>query len=389
MSGSIDKARGGASNALGNHVRNARSLKAIEAEAGRRTCRAAAAPSRVTTIRQFLTRTVASLCVVVLVALGMGASIVRAQVLVVLSDDSPIYRDVGAELTTRLASLRDGHLPVDVTTASAVLASDARYRTPYELIVTVGAGAAQAMLEQAKSTGTPRPTLCLLVSRQTFERLANAVERDTSRYVSAVFVEQPIARQLDLIRLALPGKTRIGAVFGPTSVAYAREMQDRARERGLELNRIDIADSGEMYPALQKILAGSDLLIALPDPVAVNASTVYNLLMTSYRAQIGVVGFSRATVDAGALLAVYSSARQQGRQAAEIAVRLLTGKGSLPAPQYPRYFTVAVNFFAARALGLSMEPESALAEALAEGGRESRGQRSEPDGVHASSWNRQ
>jgi putative tryptophan/tyrosine transport system substrate-binding protein len=341
-------------------------------------------PSLVTMIRQFFRRTVASLCVVVVAVLAMGGSMAPAQVLVVLSDESPVYHDVAAELTTRLAPLRDGHLRVDVATAGAAAALDARDRMAYELIVTVGIGAAQAMLEQAKSTATLPPTLCLLLPRQAFERLAGA-ERNAGRSVSAVFVEQPIGRQLDLIRLALPDKTRIGTVFGPTSVAYAKEMNDRAHERGLELNRIDITDSGDIYPALQKILAGSDLLIALPDAVAVNASTVHGLLVTSYRAQIAVVGFSRATVDAGALLAVYSTARQQGRQAAEIAIRLLSGKGSLPAPEYPRYFTVAVNFFAARALGLSLETESALALALAERGRgEDRVEPSGPDGERAS-----
>jgi hypothetical protein len=37
----------------------------------------------------------------------------------------------------------------------------------------------------------------------------------------------------------------------------------------------------------------------------------------------------------------------------------------LPRAQYPRYFTVGVNFFAARALGLAVENETTLAAKLA------------------------
>jgi hypothetical protein len=50
---------------------------------------------------------------------------------------------------------------------------------------------------------------------------------------------------------------------------------------------------------------------------------------------------------------------------------------------------VAVTFFAARALGLSLETESALAQALAERGREDRVEPSGPDGERASPRKRQ
>ena len=296
---------------------------------------------------------------------AIASPVAAAQVLVVVSDEADVYREVADELKGRLAPLREGRLAVDVV--NAVHAVDARAARRYELVMTVGAPAAQTVV--GKKSSDDAPVLCLLLSRQTFEALASGGGTSDMRRVSAVYVEQPIARQLDLIQLALPSKTRVGTLLGPASATLANELQDRARERGFIVNRIDVADTSNVYNALQKVLPGSDVLLALPDPVAVNASTAYGVLVTSYRSQVPVVGFSRALSDAGALLAVYSTPQQQARQGAEIASRVLTGDAVLPAPQYPRYFTVAVNFFAARALGLAMENESTLAEQLAARGR--------------------
>jgi len=120
-----------------------------------------------------------------------------------------------------------------------------------------------------------------------------------------------------------------------------------------------------VYGALQSLLPESDVLLAIPDPVAVNASTIYGLLLTSYRAQVPVVGFSEGLVKAGALLGLFSTASQQGKQGAEIATRILAGDGGLPAPQYPKYFTVRANYSVARSLGLRLEEEAALAATLA------------------------
>jgi ABC-type uncharacterized transport system substrate-binding protein len=339
-----------------SRVTSARQRSATNAVERARYC-----PHR--SLDSFLWRARALLCAVVL---ALAAPMAAAQVLVVLSDEADVYREIANDLKRSLAPLREGRLTLDVVSAAS--AANVRAGHRYELIVTVGVPAAQAVVGTT-SPGDAPPVLCLLVSRHAFEALQSRGGTADTQRISAVYVEQPIARQLDLIQLALPGTTRIGTLFGPTSAALAHDLQERARERGFTVNRIDVADAGDVYNALQKVLPGSDVLLALPDPVAVNASTAYGVLVTSYRSQVPVVGFSRALSDAGALLAVYSTAQQQGRQGAEIAARVLTGDAALPPPQYPRYFTVAVNFFAARALGLAMENESTLAEQLAARGR--------------------
>ena len=296
-------------------------------------------------------------------ALALAASTASAQVLVVLSDTSTIYREAADELQARLAPLRGGHLSVDRATVSELSASPERTFEGYELIVTVGLVAAQRMLA-ADGHEAARATLSLLVPRRAFEDLVKPDAGSARRQVSAIYLDQPISRQLDLIALAMRAGTRVGVLFGPTSVGLANELREAARVRGLTVKRADVAQAGDLYPALQKVLRESDVLLALADPVALNASTIRGILVTSYREGVPVMGFSQALVDAGAVLAVYSTARQQGREGAEIAARVLRGE-RLPPPGYPLYFTVGVNFNAARGLGVAIDNEATLAAELA------------------------
>jgi putative ABC transport system substrate-binding protein len=295
-----------------------------------------------------------------LLALAGGAS---AQVLVVLSDESAGYQEVAREFRDRLAAVSGG-IRVDVT--QRLGANDASIAAgSYALVVTVGLAAAQSVVQRQNTSSAPVPTLCLLIPRQSFERLAASRTAPRDRRLSALFIDQPLSRQLDLLRAVLPDKHRVGVIYGPTSRELADELRDKAHARRLTVEDAEVAEGSGVYGALQKILPESDVLLALPDPVAVNASTVYGLLLTSYRAQVPVAGFSESWVKAGALVSLFSTARQQGRQGAEIASRALVGETALPSPQYPKYFTVRVNGTVARSLGLHIEDEATIADALA------------------------
>jgi ABC-type uncharacterized transport system substrate-binding protein len=287
-----------------------------------------------------------------------------AQVLLVLSDESAGYQAVAEEVRSGLKQSRDGKLRVDAAVASRMASSDTASLDSYELVVTIGLAAAQQTLSREKDLPTPPRTLCLLIPRQSFERLLPSAGRARDSRVSAVFIDQPLSRQMDLLRVALPEKKRVGVILGPSSLDLESELARQAREHTLALTVARITERAGLYAALQNVLPASDLLLMLPDPLVSNADTVYGLLLTTYREQMPVIGFSEGLLNAGALLSLYSTAHQQGRQGAEIAREMLARAGSLPEPQYPKYFTVRINVSVARSLGLHLPAEEALAAAL-------------------------
>ena len=253
---------------------------------------------------------------------------------------------------------------------TAVAALDAQGREPSlsgllagdaQLLVTVGANAARAALN---SPDVRVPILCVLLPRSTFESLQGAARPAPSgRRVSAIYLDQPLSRQVELIRQALPGSNRIGVVVGPESARDAERLQSLAEGRSLSLLAERASRDTELYPALQRALGSADVLLALPDPYIINAETAQNLLITSFRLRVPVIGFSAAYVRAGALAAVFSSPVQIGAEAGDMARQVARGQG-LPAPKYPRHFSVAVNRQVARSLDLAVEDETVLRERL-------------------------
>lgn len=283
-----------------------------------------------------------------------GALANHQKILIVTSDDSRSTQEAIRAITD---GLMHGQQEAPKLTVLGAEALQGATQAAAEVIVTLGVKAAQAVAAVDQDT----PVLAVLIPRSAFERIVPRSGRG-NRPFSAVFIDQPLSRQIDLLRLALPGRNRIGVLIGPGSAEQLRPLQALARQRNLHLafERVDAEDA--LFPALQRVLAASDALLALPDPAVFNAQTLQNILLAAYRNGTPLIAFSPAYVRAGALLAVYSSPTQLGQQAAEI---LRRGR-QLPPPQHPKYFSIGVNPHVARSLGLLLEDGAALENMLKE-----------------------
>jgi ABC-type uncharacterized transport system substrate-binding protein len=183
-----------------------------------------------------------------------------------------------------------------------------------------------------------------------------------SKLFSAVFFDQPWARQFSLIRHAVPGR-RVGILLGKDSADLSASLMAGARDAQMVANIEIVADEADLLPALKRLLPNTDALLAVPDAAIYNRSNIATILLTSYRAKVPLFGFSPAYVKAGALAAVYSQPGQIAQQVAEIIQSLRAG-GSLPPPQSPRYFSVTVNPQVRLSLELDMDDEAQLLQKL-------------------------
>lgn len=226
------------------------------------------------------------------------------------------------------------------------------------MTVTVGLQAAQQSLALPDLRG---PVLSVLLPRASFEDLATTPRN--GRKHTAVFIDQPPSRQLELVRSVLPSARTVGLIVGPATLQDEPIYRNLARNRGLSVLVERANRETELYPVLQSVLRSSDVLLALPDSAIVNVSTAQNLLLTSFRFRVPVIGYSASYVRAGALAAVYSTPRQIGLEAGQIARQFLRN-GTLPQAKYPRYFSVTVNRQMAASLNLTVPEEGAIVQRL-------------------------
>lgn len=292
-----------------------------------------------------------------LVMAGGMAAPPRGEIVVVLSRDSAPHREVVAAMRAELERQNRADLPVRVLTLDEIPSEyDQLLKRKPMLIVTVGTQAAQVLAVRQP----PVPLMHTLIPRQTW----GALPRRTAWRDSAIYLDQPMVRQLQLIKLALPGRVRIGTVTGPSTVKAGDELRVAARRFGLDVQVESVDQPAALLPALNQMADDIQVLVSIPDPMVFAPNTIHHILLTTYRYRVPVLGLSRAYVDAGALLAVYSTPEDIGRQLGEVLGKIKDGQVPLPAPQHPKYYAVSVNPRVAASLGIRLETESVLLQKL-------------------------
>lgn len=196
------------------------------------------------------------------------------------------------------------------------------------------------------------PVLAALIPRSGFERVMR--EARAPYPVTVLYLDQPFGRQLDLLRIALPGAKQVGVLWGGESVLQQPVLQSALQARGMQELSGPVVIGGVPSASLNAALENADVLLAVADPQVYSSGTVANILLATYRARVPMLAFSPAYVRAGALLSLHSTPTQIGVQAGSIARSLLQGS-SLPSALYPVDFTVTVNEHVARSLGLTLD----------------------------------
>jgi ABC-type uncharacterized transport system substrate-binding protein len=267
----------------------------------------------------------------------------------VLSDNTPPYREFSGTLKD---GLQDS--PWKVSSIGNVDSIDPA--NPPQLIVTVGIEAFRQTLARSGNT----PIMATLIGRQIYEKSLSEASRNRPRS-SVIYIEQPLHRQAAFLRQLLPGKTQIGLLHSSEGRSQVAPLRQALSATGLNLDTEESESDETLLPAANALLARTQLLLAIPDAKIYKRDNIKTILLTSYRHQKPLIAFSSTFVTAGALAAIYSTPAQIARQAAEMIK--LHGL-SLPAADYPAYFSVGINRSVADALNIQLADESDIKRAM-------------------------
>ncbi len=182
------------------------------------------------------------------------------------------------------------------------------------------------------------------------------------RAIGAIYLDQPLDRQLNFIQALLPRHSIVGMLYSPDMPISLPRLP-----RGMSLNVKSVRSTETLFAVLENILNSSDVLLAIPDSQIYSSSNVRNILLTSYRYKVPLIGISQSYVNAGALGAIFSTPEQLADQAAEMIVSFSNG-GALPEPQYPASFSIALNQQVARSLGINLPSTQTILERMGKAG---------------------
>jgi len=223
-----------------------------------------------------------------------------------------------------------------------------------DLIITVGQSAAMAVVHQSK---IKTPVLLTLIPQSTYREIIKTGKPN----ISASFLDQPIERQLQLVSLALPNTHFLSTALPSKLAVNEPYIHQLIRNQGLT-PKLDIIDNAkDMYYLFNKVSGPSTVILTMPEPSIFNKHTIPSILANAYQRGSPVIGYSQAQVKAGAYIAVYSTPTQLAHQAADIAHLFIKNKfKSLTPPEFPRYFSVAVNNNIGRSLNFPFLDQKSL-----------------------------
>jgi hypothetical protein len=260
-------------------------------------------------------------------AIALLATLAQAETLYVsllLSDSTPPYQQFSVDLKKALAA---GQADVTVTERNGSRNGKA------DLTIAVGMKATEIAIAESSS-----PVLSVMVPKAGYEALLEKhASRKPLKTVSAIYLDQPWERQLNFIQAALPKHPIVGVLYSPNTLIVLPRLP-----QGMSINAKSVRSAETLFAALENILETSDVLLVIPDSEIYSSSNMRNILLTSYRHKVPLIGISQAYVNAGALCAIFSTPEQLAWQTASAIVSFAADR-QLPVSQYPASFSIGIN----------------------------------------------
>lgn len=216
----------------------------------------------------------------------------------------------------------------------------------FDLVVAAGMKATESALSDYEV-----PLLSMMITRANFEMLRERLFAQSAHRapMSAIYLDQSWDRQFNFIKAALPAHSVVGMLYSPEAHITLPRLP-----RGMSINAQSVRSSELLFSTLENILNNSEVLLVIPDSEIYSANNMRNILLTSYRYKIPMVGISQAYVNAGALCAIFSTPEQFGLQAAQ-ALSVYAKDRQLPDPQYSELYSIAVNQQVAHSMGIIID----------------------------------
>ena len=243
---------------------------------------------------------------------------VEANITVLMSSDSAPYQAMREGFQ---GYLRDNGVQADYevlqigkdNSEAGQLAGKIAQQDP-ALIYCLGSRACQAVQQMAGQ----RPVVAsMLLTPESITVAAQA---------TGVFLNYSPQTQLQWLKKLFPDIHRVGVIYNPAqNQALIDKATETARQLGMELVAAPVDTPKELPNALKNLLRNVDILWALPDRMVLAPQSAKEILLTSFRNRIPVIGASAPWVKSGALYALDWDYADIGAQNAAMALQLIKG----------------------------------------------------------------
>jgi ABC-type uncharacterized transport system, periplasmic component len=174
--------------------------------------------------------------------------------------------------------------------------------------------------------------------------------------MTGILLEVPLERQLSTMRTLLPHLKHVGTLYDPSkSAALIEEARRLLKPNGNDLVPVQVSSERDVPGALRALLPTIGALWLIPDSTVLTDESLRFILNAALEQHVPVIGFSREFARSGALLCLSVNYGDVGRQAGQLARKLLDGQLSLPMkPLHPDRIETSINLKTAKFLGIDI-----------------------------------
>lgn len=248
---------------------------------------------------------------------------------IITADDSSVTRRIADDLYKQLAPIFSGF--------RTELAQHRRM-----VLVAVGPVA----LRNVAARKCDCVVIAAYTSSQVWRTVTTSLQPSRVLSMTAIYAEPSPADQLRLIDLLYKRPVRVAAIVSSNTGFLKPTLQGIAE--------IQHYDPSEDINVVLNRIGKTEVLLAMPDRSVYNTENVRNILLSTYRHNQAVIGFSADMVMAGALATTYSNIEHINAQVADVAAEFVN-TGELAPPQFPRYFSTVINEGVARSLEVAVD----------------------------------
>lgn len=212
-------------------------------------------------------------------------------------------------------------------------------------------------LEYYLANQIDKPSLVIFVKRSTYFHLTKAYTHINlvngspifQNRMSVIYSDPDIFDQLSLVKKYYPSQSA-ALILSPLNEFLRQPLQQIALQLDIKLSILSVESDVDINRAINT-LPNSYALLALPDPIIYNRFTLKNIVISSYRSNRPIFGYSKNMVKAGAVASYYIDTRDLMLHVKELIPIL--NKMQTPYRGYSKYKKISVNDAVARSLNLN------------------------------------
>lgn len=189
------------------------------------------------------------------------------------------------------------------------------------LILTIGSSATKLAQDNFAKT----PIVFAAVKYPVLSGFAESTTRP-GKNITGASIDVPIDVQFKYFKKIVPSLKRVGVLYTDNTANLIPAAEVEAKLCDLRLISVKVTDTKELGTALDSLAGVIDGIWSLADPNLFDPHSTRFILLNALRKGVPFMGFSRNVVESGALFALDFDYKAVGRQAGEIANRIISGE---------------------------------------------------------------